>query len=88
MRKKKEIRCPYCITVSRYDKKAATITCANIETNLGFEVRNQLVFNCHEEKKNYQEIFCTDMYDTCPYYKAIYLGDKKDKKVKQDRQDT
>ncbi|MCB7064131.1 hypothetical protein LI031_09790 [Enterocloster citroniae] len=73
MRRKKETMCPYCVTVSRYNKKSATITCANIENNLGFEVRNQLVFNSHEEKKNYKELFCADMYDTCPYYKAIYM---------------
>lgn len=77
MHRKKETMCPYCVTVSRYDKKSATITCANIETNLGFEVRNQLLFQCHEEKNNYRELFCADMYEACPYYKAIYLRDGK-----------
>ncbi len=72
MRKKKEVICPYCVTISRYDKSYATITCADIENNLGFEMRNQLVFKTHEEKKNYKELFCADMYDTCPYYRAIY----------------
>ena len=79
MRPKKEIRCPYCVTVSRYDKKTPTITCENIENNLGFEVRNKLEFTSHEEKKNYQEPFCADMYDTCPYYKAIYQREKEGK---------
>ena len=79
VRPKKEIRCPYCVTVSRYDKKTPTITCENIENNLGFEVRNKLEFTSHEEKKNYQELFCADMYDTCPYYKAIYQREKEGK---------
>ena len=76
VRPKKEIRCPYCVTVSRYDKKTPTITCENIANNLGFEVRNKLEFTSHAEKKNYQELFCADMYDTCPYYKAIYQREK------------
>lgn len=79
MPKGKIIRCPYYITRSRPDKKSATITCFNIENNLGFDIKNQISFTCHEEAKNYVEIFCADLYETCPYYKALYNYNEEEK---------
>lgn len=69
--------CPYYITRSTADKRIAAITCANIENNLGFDIRNQIIFDAHTEKENYVGIFCADMFDTCPYYRAIYGYDRK-----------
>lgn len=71
------VYCPYYITRSTADKRMATITCANIENHLGFDIKNQIVFDAHTEKENYVGIFCADMFDTCPYYRAIYGYDKK-----------
>lgn len=68
----RRVDCPYYETRSTSDKKMPTITCKNIENNLGFDVRNQILFATHAEKENYSELFCSDMFDTCPYYKAIY----------------
>ncbi len=68
----RRVDCPFYVTRSTADKKSATITCRNIENNLGFDVKNQVVFRAHAEKENYAQLFCEDMYDTCPYYKAIY----------------
>lgn len=72
MPNRRRVDCPYYVTRSTADKKMATITCINIENNLGFDIRNQIVFTTHAEKENYSELFCSDMFDTCPYYKAIY----------------
>lgn len=66
------VYCPYYVTRSTSDKKMATITCKNIENNLGFDIKNQIVFTTHAEKENYSGLFCSDMFDTCPYYRAIY----------------
>lgn len=66
------VYCPYYVTRSTSDKKMATITCKNIENNLGFDIKNQIVFDTHAEKENYSGIFCSDMFDTCPYFRAIY----------------
>jgi len=72
MPKEKFAKCPFYVTRSRKGKQRATITCDQIENRLGFTMKNQLFFDCHEEKENYFDIFCSDMYDTCPYYKSIY----------------
>lgn len=58
------VRCPYYETMASDTKKQATITCQNICCNLGFEIKNQIVFTCHEEKSNFAGIFCEDMYET------------------------
>ena len=60
--------------MSYKDKKQATITCDPIANNLGFNVRNQIVFESFSEQRDFAEIFCKDMYDTCPYYKRLYNG--------------
>lgn len=72
MPKDKTIKCPCYVTRSRRGKKRAVITCELIENNLGFNVRNQLFFENHKEENDYCEIFCADVYEACPYYRAIY----------------
>ncbi len=67
-----KVKCPYYETRSSDSKKQPTITCQNVENNLGFDIRNQIVFRCHQEKNDYAEIFCEDLYESCPYYNAIY----------------
>lgn len=74
------VRCPYYETMASDTKKQATITCQNICCNLGFEIKNQIVFTCHEEKSNFAGIFCEDMYETCPYFKGIYKTQMEDEK--------
>lgn len=72
MQDNSRVMCPYFISMSTDTKKMPTITCDNLETNLGFQVKNQLIFQNHGEKTDYREIFCEDMYDSCPYYQGIY----------------
>lgn len=86
MPKEKIIHCPYYETSSRSNKVYPTITCSPIENNLGFDIRNQVVFSCHEEKHNYIGIFCADqeLYSTCPYYRAIYKYQKGDQESEKE----
>lgn len=76
-----KVKCPYYETRSSDDKKQATITCQNIENRLGFDAKNQLAFRSHREKNNYAEIFCEDMYDSCPYFTAIYEREMKGERL-------
>lgn len=87
MPKDRHCKCPFHVTRSRSGKKRATITCEMIENDLGFDIWNQVLFTCHEEENNYYEIFCADMFETCPYYKAIYRyqEEKRNEKNKSEK---
>ena len=78
-----KVKCPYYETRASDSKKQPTITCQNVENNLGFDIRNQIVFRCHQEKNDYAEIFCEDLYESCPYYKAIYKEEETNEKKKK-----
>ena len=78
MPRRANARCPFFCCMSYKDKKQATITCQPIDNNLGFLVRNQIVFESFSEQRDFAEIFCKDMYDTCPYYKKLYKGQGED----------
>ena len=78
MPKQKKIFCPYYVTHSRKEKKYATITCANLETHLGFDVKNQVVFKNFEEQRNYIGVFCADLCEACPYYQSIYKREERE----------
>lgn len=66
--------CPYYVThkhgTGGWDY---TITCEDIENNMGFDMRNQLRFPNREEQRDYLELFCCSSgFTGCPYYQAIY----------------
>ena len=66
------VRCPFYITHSYGDKgNKITITCENIVGNLGFDVKNLLAFSSKEERRDYMGLFCSDRYESCPYYRVI-----------------
>lgn len=67
MSNKRIVSCPFYVW--RYK---TSITCENIENNLGFALKNQLRFESGKEAQDYYELFCTDRYANCPYYQAIY----------------
>lgn len=46
--------------------------CEDIKNNLGFEVKNMLWFSNLTERKDWMDLFCSDKYTECPYYRAIY----------------
>lgn len=66
------IRCPFYVTHSCGEKaNKITITCEGVTKNLGFDVKNMLLFRSKNERKDYMEIFCSDRYECCPYYQTI-----------------
>ncbi len=70
-------QCPYYVRHSRLKMSrgiAHEIVCESIcdSARLGFDVEQSTKFSSKEEFKAYSEMFCCDMYDTCPVYKAIF----------------
>ena len=68
-----KIQCPFYLSKKREKlRQAFTITCENIENNLGFDVKNMLSFKSIRERADWMGLFCEDEYQNCPYYKKIY----------------
>lgn len=68
-----KILCPFYR--SRKMKKlrqSITITCENLENNMGFDVKNMLSFRSIQEREDWMGLFCQDLYQSCPYYQKIY----------------
>lgn len=67
------IRCPFYLSKKRKNlRQAITITCENIENNLGFDVKNMLSFQTVRDREDWMGIFCNDRFGSCPYYQKIY----------------
>lgn len=66
------VKCPFYITHSVGEKgNKITVTCEGIVRNMGFDVKNLLVFKSKKERRDYMELFCMDRYKNCPYYREI-----------------
>ena len=68
--------CPYYLRHSKIrvpQGYADEIVCESIYSTkkLGFEVEQSTKFNSKDEYKAFASLFCCDMYETCPTYKAI-----------------
>lgn len=64
---KNKVTCPYFHNVTYAGRGSLSgVECAPLSDNLGFDVR---VFQHikKSELRNFMEIFCMDMWDTCPY---------------------
>lgn len=69
------IRCPFFVGKTwRNKNNGITITCETIRNDMGFDVKNKLSFKNVDERKDWLDIFCTDMdnFSNCPYYIQIY----------------
>ena len=66
------IKCPYYHGVVR-SKRMIGIECDAImtEKKLGFEVAHYQRFRTYSELGCYTDMFCCDMWETCPYAKAL-----------------
>lgn len=67
-----KVLCPFYEAHNHGSGNKITITCEKIRENMGFDIRNQLLFADNAQRKDYMEIFCMDRYKGCPYYRAIY----------------
>lgn len=76
------VKCPFYITYETR-KNRYTITCEPMMAadKLGFSYTQQTRFPKRKDLDDYMGIFCMDMYDACPVYKAImstrYRGEKR-----------
>ena len=78
MGNKKIIKCPFFQRLCPDD----CINCENICSNLGFDVNTRLKFSTKAERKNFFELFCSDMYIECPYYKVVVENHEKERSLK------
>ena len=84
------VQCPYYLRHSRLKMSrgiAHEIVCEPIcdNTRLGFDVEQSTKFNSGDEYVAYAEMFCCDMYVTCPVYKAILHNREEDDAKKHDK---
>lgn len=69
---KGNVQCPLFINAIHGNKgQLIGIECQPTPTDLGFETTQIIRLKCSQDLKDYTEIFCKDLYDTCPYYRMI-----------------
>lgn len=67
-----DIICPLFKRVTRTSKgNVILLSCENDAINLGFDVDVAFRFQTSREMKDYMEIFCKDLYQTCPLYEKF-----------------
>lgn len=52
-------------------KRNVFIACENLSDNLGFDISTQIKFKNTEDRLDYTELFCSDRFAECPYFKAM-----------------
>lgn len=66
------VKCPFFVTYNKHGRaRAISITCEPLCDNLGFEMTLKSSFSTHQERADYMQLFCCDLYKSCPMYKAI-----------------
>lgn len=72
-------RCPlYEQVVRTKNGNIAGVQCEPIMAtkNLGFTVSTVIRCRNYREARDYKAIFCDDLYETCPYYRAWCLANE------------
>lgn len=66
------IKCPYYHGIVT-SKRMIGIECDTLmpEQKLGFDVAHYQRFRTYKELRSYIDIFCCDMWETCPYAKTL-----------------
>ena len=65
----RSIRCPlFCNVVCTDRAQFLGVECEQSLLNLGFDVTHITRFRNRSDLKDYTDIFCRDLYKTCPYY--------------------
>lgn len=65
-----QIKCPYYHRVI-VSKRLTGVECDTIPVNLGFDVAHFQRLRDKHELHDYIDIFCADMWETCPYAKLL-----------------
>lgn len=75
---KRNVKCPLFINAIKTEKgQFIGIECQPTDKDLGFDTTRIVRVKTTEDLKDYTEIFCKDMYDTCPYYQMIMRKEKR-----------
>ena len=65
----KAVQCPYFNHVTKTTKgQFIGIECQMADQDIGFEMGHVYRFRNSTDLKDFMEIFCEDMFATCPYY--------------------
>ena len=71
--------CPFFLTVMRGKKgKLIGVECECLDDHLGFKTTNFTRLNTQQDLIDYTDIFCCDLYQSCPYYIAMAATKYKD----------
>ena len=62
--------CPFYLSVIR-SKHFKGVECESLDVNLGFRTSHFVRLETFRDLKDYAEIFCCDMWETCPYAAAL-----------------
>ena len=63
-------KCPFYQSVIK-TKRMVGVECEGLDVNLGFDTAHFTRLKNYRELRDYTDIFCCDMYKTCPYYRAV-----------------
>lgn len=62
--------CPFFRSIHR-SKNLQMIQCEELNGKMGFEIIYCQRFRSEAERLDYQQIFCEDRFEGCPYYLAV-----------------
>ena len=63
-------KCPFFLGIVR-NRRIVGIECEPIDPNLGFKVSHFVRVRTFRDLDDYTDIFCCDMWATCPYCQAL-----------------
>jgi hypothetical protein len=65
-------KCPFYVR-SLIGRSLVGVECEALmdEEHLGFAISHFHKMNNGRDLRDFVEVFCADMYETCPYYKAV-----------------
>lgn len=69
--------CPFYQTTIR-SKRMVGVECESIDQNLGFRTAHFVRLFNYRDLTDFTEIFCCDMWETCPYAQALLNGKYKE----------
>ena len=66
------LKCPFYRNVVR-SKRMIGLECEALSTeeSLGFRITNVMRFRTYADLRDFAEIFCCDMWKSCPYGRAV-----------------
>lgn len=74
------VKCPFFLRYSKGERNnSISVSCEPLNDHMGFDMTVKSCFATREERRNYMELFCCDLFEECPMYKAIYNSKYKER---------